>query len=594
MSRNIGPAGLSVIASVTALLLVGALPFVAMPSRADSFYSIRNDATGGDCYLIGTWDRGTKTCALTTDVTGIISIDSNGITLDGSGHSVSSSYWPIISLISRSGVVVRNTAVQNVAPTSVSRGIQLAGGSSGNTITGNTLTGGGIFLFQSNGNAIVGNTVLGPPSSTRGERDIQLDGNGNTVAGNTLTGGSYGVLLWGRDNTVSGNRITDASASGITVGGGSRDITVTGNTISSNTGSEYPVASINIAQSTGASLSGNVMTNGELLLNGIGTGYRREYWSSHAIDASNTVDGKPVYYLKGKACSNIPSDAGQLILVDCPGAVVENRNLKSIELAFSPGSTIRSNVVSARTYGINLAFSGGSTVVGNTVSGNMRGIAYSDSPAGMIQGNTVTRGGMIVHVDFVTTAGTIIEGNSVSGGVNLFWGVSGVTVTRNIIANGIGVISSSDNTISGNSVLSWGLGLLWANGNTISGNAFSGSPYLNLYEATSNTIRENTFAGDTVAISLSRSDGNTIYHNNFIGITIQFSSLGTNDWELSSDSCRAGVYSCEGNYWSDYDGLDDGTGVGKWGEARHAADSVGDTAVPHRGLDWYPLMDPWP
>jgi hypothetical protein len=42
----------------------------------------------------------------------------------------------------------------------------------------------------------------------------------------------------------------------------------------------------------------------------------------------------------------------------------------------------------------------------------------------------------------------------------------------------------------------------------------------------------------------------------------------------------------EGNYWSNYNGLDDGS------NGRIAGDGVGDTNIPHMGLDNYPLMEP--
>jgi len=44
----------------------------------------------------------------------------------------------------------------------------------------------------------------------------------------------------------------------------------------------------------------------------------------------------------------------------------------------------------------------------------------------------------------------------------------------------------------------------------------------------------------------------------------------------------------EGNYWSDYTGEDDGSG------GRVAGDGIGDTLIPHWGVDYYPLMNPWP
>ena len=51
----------------------------------------------------------------------------------------------------------------------------------------------------------------------------------------------------------------------------------------------------------------------------------------------------------------------------------------------------------------------------------------------------------------------------------------------------------------------------------------------------------------------------------------------------------------QGNYWRGYVGADTGEGVGRLGEARIAGDGIGDTGVPHRGVDWYPFLarDGW-
>jgi len=48
----------------------------------------------------------------------------------------------------------------------------------------------------------------------------------------------------------------------------------------------------------------------------------------------------------------------------------------------------------------------------------------------------------------------------------------------------------------------------------------------------------------------------------------------------------------EGNYWSDYPGVDDGSGTGKHAIAD---DFIGDTDIPwpEPGYDYYPLMSPW-
>ena len=51
-------------------------------------YTISNDATGGDCTQIGTWDSGSKTCTLTSDISEGITIADHYITLDGNGYSI--------------------------------------------------------------------------------------------------------------------------------------------------------------------------------------------------------------------------------------------------------------------------------------------------------------------------------------------------------------------------------------------------------------------------------------------------------------------------------------------------------------------------
>jgi len=67
--------------------------------------------------------------------------------------------------------------------------------------------------------------------------------------------------------------------------------------------------------------------------------------------------------------------------------------------------------------------------------------------------------------------------------------------------------------------------------------------------------------------------GNSIYHNNFAGECLIFhvNLLSWNTWDNGA----------EGNYWNDYEGEDlDG-------------DGIGDTLLPHLGLDNYPLTTPY-
>jgi len=69
--------------SVLVVFLVG----IMVPNAFAQIY-ITDDATGGGCTTIGTWDSASKTCTLTSDVSEPITIDSDGITLDGNNHTV--------------------------------------------------------------------------------------------------------------------------------------------------------------------------------------------------------------------------------------------------------------------------------------------------------------------------------------------------------------------------------------------------------------------------------------------------------------------------------------------------------------------------
>jgi parallel beta-helix repeat protein len=181
--------------------------------------------------------------------------------------------------------------------------------------------------------------------------------------------------------------------------------------------------------------------------------------------------------------------------------------------------------------------------------------------------------------------------------------------------SGIYLISSNDNTVSRN--IGWdngnGIRISFSRNITIELNSiyYSWDRGIYLYYSNENRVTDNTISSSFDGISLVQSDlnniiNNTVYSNYYRGLDIGYS----NNITLHHNNIINNLYQAhlqnsldifwddgmgEGNYWSDYTGVDDGSG------GRIAGDGVGDTEIPHpftdQGngyyqLDNYPLVNP--
>jgi parallel beta-helix repeat protein len=145
-------------------------------------------------------------------------------------------------------------------------------------------------------------------------------------------------------------------------------------------------------------------------------------------------------------------------------------------------------------------------------------------------------------------------------------------------------VTISDNEISSNAQ---GITLHWTTNSLVTRNYLKDNRFnksegvIFLFRADDNIVRENYVVSNDIGIGFWRSGNNVIYHNNFINNTPQVLDMyptGTNYMYSTS--------LLEGNYWSDYTGLDDGSGTGKHAIA---GDGIGDTNIPHYE-DYYPLI----
>ncbi|UCE36031.1 MAG: right-handed parallel beta-helix repeat-containing protein [Thermoplasmata archaeon] len=329
----------------------------------------------------------------------------------------------------------------------------------------------GIYLYNSSNNIITNNNV------TDNNYGINLKNSfENTIAFNIASDNSRGIFLSYSDrNIITNNTVYSNHGNGIQLSSSNRN-NITSNNIISNIR-----AAIYIGSSVENNFTDNIMMeNGFDLL-----GDQIEYWNSHDIDTSNTVNGKPVQYLKNQVGGTIPAGSGQVILGNCTGIKVDNQNLTNgsigIILGFSSNnSIINNNVSSNRMYGISLYYSNSNLLLGN--NGSLTKIHH---------------GFNLHYSDFNNITQNTLYSNTKQG-MELYYSdynnITGNQVGENF--RGIYILISVGNNISKN---------------TIIGNSFEG---ISLTHSDGNNVSSNNGTGNGYGIALSYSEGNTIVDNN--------------------------------------------------------------------------------
>jgi len=286
-----------------------------------------------------------------------------------------------------------------------------------------------------------------------------------------------------------------------------------------------------------------------------------------------------------------------------------NAVISSKEVATNDYHEIVNNIITTSQYGVFLGFSKSNTIFNNTFVNNiLSGIYLNRADETNITANTIVDSAY--GVQSTATANADIIGNTISQtsyGIHLTSSSTGTTVRGNLIsAKTVGVYSTSDSTTVDHNVMrggAYGVYFYNCHDGSISYNTFLNNSYgIRLYMSSSSTSSHtisnnkllctdwaleltnahgNTFTGNwlqqnTYGIYMASSSSNTLYHNNFVNNALQaIAGIGTgNQWDNGN----------EGNYWSDYTGVDE-----------DPRDGIGDT--PYRitpiGYDNYPLMTTW-
>jgi uncharacterized repeat protein (TIGR02543 family) len=360
---------------------------------------------------------------------------------------------------------------------------------------------------------------------------------GNTVNNNYIAHNSFGLWLNGAENTV-----------------------VTNNTITQNSQFGWLMQESTYTTARNNVMIGNAYNFGVHASTTYFQGWSSYWFSTHDIDTSNTVDGKPIYYWVGKTTPQaIPSDAGYVGLVNCRYITVENltlsKNWQGILLAGTTYSTIRQNTLQSNHEGLSIYLNSNyNTVANNTITLNpWYGIHIGASSYNNVTQNNVTYNGISTKDSFTGTVGAGISIGYLPG--NPYTDSNNNTIqANNITYNNFGVYIGSypDARISGVPV---------AYNNIINNNIF--------------------FNGNGTYIDYSAN--NVVYGNHFVSNTQQAYANSPNTWDNG--------YPAGGNYWSDYTGKDLYSGAS---QNIVGSDGIGDTAyIINIGLNYkdrYPIV----
>ena len=237
------------------------------------------------------------------------------------------------------------------------------------------------------------------------------------------------------------------------------------------------------------------------------------------------------------------------------------------------------NAIIDTSNGIVTSYCDSITITDNLILRGLYGISFLKTFASKVDNNAILNMS-VFGTEFIDSGGNYIAENNLSA-VGAFPTIcilldveSGSIIRKNrcVNSNFGGIVSDpgTNNTIEANTIENNDIGIRLYGGTSHGNN---------------NTLRENTIRNNTYGIYLRSSRANEFYHNNLIDNIYQLDI----DEELNSwdDGYPSG-----GNYWSDYEGVDEygGTYQNETGN-----DGIGDRlyVINADNQDRYPLMNPW-
>jgi parallel beta-helix repeat protein len=152
------------------------------------------------------------------------------------------------------------------------------------------------------------------------------------------------------------------------------------------------------------------------------------------IDASNTVNGKPIYYWVNKQNMTVPADAGYVALINCTNITVQGLTLThnghGVLLKSTTNTRIVGNTITNNQYGLEASTSKYNNISANTITNNnYYGIYFYESSNNSISANNITNNNEGIYLDSSSSnhiyhnnfVGNTTQARVAPGDVNNIW-----------------------------------------------------------------------------------------------------------------------------------------------------------------------------
>jgi len=340
-----------------------------------------------------------------------------------------------------------------------------------------------------------------------------------SIVNNTAISNIFGIYLYVSSNNTLSNNTVNSNNYGIYINMDSNY-----NNISNNTANSNGVFGIILQSSSKNTISKNTMTSNvhSFHLDG-----GQDSHFNNTIDITNTVDGKPVYYIKSGSNTTYDSssNAGIFYCIWCDNITIKDliftKNGYGVFFWKTSNSKIENVNAISNSYGIRLVYSSNNIIANNTASGPYQtfGIILLSSSNNTLINNTAW-----------SNSGGILLTSSSSNTLN--------NNTANSNGDGISLDFSNNNNISNNTASSnslYGIRLYSSNGNTIYNNYFRN--------------QANVFFDGTIYANIWNTTwqaGTNIIGGLYIGGNFWAFPNGTGFSQICSDANKDGI--CDTNY----------------------------------------------